>query len=199
MIITERNTKKFKDIVNTIIVSKGETVATQRNSKQRYNFNLKGEIKPIKIGGITYDDIISYYWVVDGSSKLPIRYVTYSDYVLFLRDAKITEIVGGGIEIISKVRNVRKTEFSDFTPIVGMLLKYEYTNVIVTKVTPKTFKYKFSNLITNSLWGNKEYSARVSSFDGKWISNERSFSIGQYTREEQSERREYERQEAMWR
>ena len=198
MIITERNTKKFKDIVNTIIVNRGETISTQRNAKQKYNFDLKGEIKPMRVGGVNYENIISYYWVVDGSGKLPIRWVTYEDYLSFIRDVKITEVIGGDVEIVSKVRNVKKkADFKDFTPEVGMELKYQHCNVVITKVTPKTFKFKYDDL-SGRIWGNKEHSARVD-FAGYWCSNGRYFSLGHYTAEEKRKIREQEMQDAMWR
>jgi len=190
MIITERNTKKFKDIVNTIIVNRGEEVATQRNCKQKYNFNLKGEIKPIRIGGVTHNDVMTYYWVVDGSGSYPIRYVSYSDYTSFVRDSKISSIIGEEVEIVSKVRKSTRLEFNDFTVEVGMELKYNSCNVVITKITPKTFKFKY--VLNTNYYGDKEHSARIDKC-GRWSSNGYYFRLGHYTEEERAIMRQRER------
>lgn len=150
MVVKERNTKEFRDIINTIIVNRQHEIIFRRGKKIHYNFNLNGETKPIAINKKSTDNVMSYYWCDDESMDC----VTFEEYKQFKRNLKISLIDDEKVEIIpTKISFEKKNQFDvKIGDVIGCKVSYGHscflTNVIITKVTAQQFKYKLFSLRT---------------------------------------------------
>jgi hypothetical protein len=147
MIIQERNTKKFKDIINTIAINMGyvELVGfSKKANKISHNFNANGSIKTRRYAGIgEQTDIIAMFYKQTTETNATIQFIRLGDYLSFVRDMKVSDVVGDKVEIVEKPRKIRAQKEAEFQPTIrgeyGVDCGRNYTyNVCVVKRTPST-------------------------------------------------------------
>ena len=132
-------------MINTIIRSKGQTIIQNKGKEIHYNFDLKGNTKRMSINRKPIENLIAYYWYQDGSEypvggrTAGISYVTYEEYVGFLRDQKLSVVFGEEVEII-EVKSKRERKSPEFEPKVGDMLRVSYLfgNSSIVEVTKRT-------------------------------------------------------------
>ena len=106
--ITDFRKQTFKDIVVTIATNKGYNKAEDTLS---YNFDLKGNIKKLRIEGVSGEYIAYFkYERVKGDTRY-INYtgITYGEYLEFVREVKVAELIGEKVEIKSARKPAKKT------------------------------------------------------------------------------------------
>jgi hypothetical protein len=163
--ISERNTKLFKDTIRTIISERNHTIHKKSNKLVHYNMTTKGISKPISISGTKLNDVIVYYWEDNNTNSHPIHYITESEYNSFKRDIKINEVFGVVTELVSS-RKKSESLPAEFKVNVDDVLRLSHYHsnssvIIVVSKTAKQFKFKFK------YYGEEIKIARLDKY-GRW-------------------------------
>lgn len=90
-------TTKFRNIIKQI--------AEQNNADTSYKavkfyLGSTGETKTIHFNRIRVDDVIAMYYVKEGTTMYP-HPITYNEYTSFVRDMKVSEVLGEAVEVKS--------------------------------------------------------------------------------------------------
>jgi hypothetical protein len=134
MKIENFRTQQFKNLVNYVMTSRGHKGVI------KYNFNNRGETKPIRINGINYDDCVAFYRVetqIDNRTLSTPYAICYSDVEKIERKIKLEKVEGKEINIPSS-RKVKPQKDAEFDIEVGKLYGLGYNTLI--KIVSKTAK-----------------------------------------------------------
>jgi len=81
MKVKEFRTKRFRDVIKSIIESRNHY--NDLEEAARRNFDIDGNIKPIQVGRELVYDCVAYYYTVTRSNPGP-KCVTYTDHLIFV-------------------------------------------------------------------------------------------------------------------
>jgi len=144
-------TQEFRSKIEHIKTSRHseEELSHKRNSKTKYNFNQRCEIKPIYINKVLTNDCVCYYYTLN-DNNFKLQTITLSDLETLERELKLSNVVGEKIEV-KKFKNKRK-DYGDnrFELNVGSI--YSTSNLCdcnepgfikIIRKTPKQYEYVY--------------------------------------------------------
>ena len=103
MKVKEFRTKKFRDVIKSIIESRNHY--NDLEEAVRCNFDIYGNIKPIQVGSGMVHDCVAYYYTVTWSYPST-KIVTYNEYLIESRKYKLKSLNSKVMPKLYKINDI---------------------------------------------------------------------------------------------
>lgn len=127
-------TTKFRNIIKQIAENNNADLSYK---EVKFTLGTTGDTKSIRLNGKVVDDVIAIYYTSVGLEKHP-HVITYGDYTSFVRDMKVSEVLGETVEVKSFQKPKAEPDEIKVGNLYLMRFSGNSTSTSIVKIIKKT-------------------------------------------------------------